>query len=107
LLEVFFYEFPHILQEWRKRLKDNPPTNRIRQLEWNPKEIAQLQRVDKKFTCEVDFWLESIVAGFITEFAVDTAKSYNATEQEFLLSLEEGILDRCILLLRYFSITKV
>jgi hypothetical protein len=32
----------------------------------------------------VDFWLDSIVAGFITEFVVDTMKSYNAVEQEFL-----------------------
>jgi hypothetical protein len=32
----------------------------------------------------VDFWLDNIVAGFITKFVVDTAKSYNATEQEFL-----------------------
>jgi hypothetical protein len=32
----------------------------------------------------VDFWLDSIVAGFITEFAVDTKKSYNVAEKEFL-----------------------
>jgi hypothetical protein len=32
----------------------------------------------------VDFWLDNIVAGFITEFAVDTAQYYNAVEKEFL-----------------------
>ena len=37
-----------------------------------------------KFTRIVDFWLDSIVVGFIIEFAVDTVKSYNAAEQEFL-----------------------
>jgi hypothetical protein len=84
LHEVFFCDFPHVLQEWILRLKDNHPTNRIRQLEWNSVEIAQLQQVDNKFTRAVDFWLDNIVAGFITEFAVDTAKSYNATEKEFL-----------------------
>jgi hypothetical protein len=52
LHEVFFCDFPHILQEWIKILKDNHPTNRIRQLEWNPEEIVQLQRVDNKFTCK-------------------------------------------------------
>jgi hypothetical protein len=36
LHEVFFCDFPHILQEWIKILKDNHPTNQIRQLEWNP-----------------------------------------------------------------------
>jgi hypothetical protein len=40
--------------------------------------------VNNKFTRAIDFWLESIVAGFITKFAVDTMKSYNATEKEFL-----------------------
>jgi hypothetical protein len=34
--------------------------------------------------CAVDFWLDSVVAGFITEFAVDIAKSYNTAEKEFL-----------------------
>jgi hypothetical protein len=39
LHEVFFCDFPHVLQEWILRLKDNHPTNRIIQLEWNPIEI--------------------------------------------------------------------
>jgi hypothetical protein len=47
-------------------------------------EIMQLQQVNNKFTRTVDFWLDSIVAGFITEFAIDTAKSYNATDHDFL-----------------------
>jgi hypothetical protein len=47
-------------------------------------EIVQLQQVNNKFMCAVDFWLDNIVAGFITEFAVDTVKSYSATEKEFL-----------------------
>jgi hypothetical protein len=33
LHEVFFCDFLHVLQEWILRLKDNHPTNRIRQLE--------------------------------------------------------------------------
>jgi hypothetical protein len=84
LHEVFFCDFPHVLQEWLLRLKDNHPMNRIRQIEWNPVEIVQLQQVDNKFTRAVDFWLDSIVTGFITKFAVDTVKSYNAAEKEFL-----------------------
>jgi hypothetical protein len=41
----------------------------------------QLQQLNKKFTSTVDFWLDSIVAGFITIFAVDTTKSHNTVEQ--------------------------
>jgi hypothetical protein len=37
-----------------------------------------------KFTRVVYLWLDNIVAGFITKFAVDTAKYYNAAEKEFL-----------------------
>jgi hypothetical protein len=58
--------------------------NHIRQLEWTPVHIEKLQQVNNKFTCTIDFWLDSIVAGFITEFAVDTMNSYNTVEQEFL-----------------------
>jgi hypothetical protein len=34
--------------------------------------------------CSIEFWLDSVIAGFITEFVVDTAKSYIAVEQDFL-----------------------
>jgi hypothetical protein len=44
----------------------------------------QLQQVDNTFTHAVDFWLDDIVAGFITEFVADTKKSYNTAEQDFL-----------------------
>ena len=47
-------------------------------------EIAQLQQVDNKFMCVVDFRVDNIVAEFITEFVVDTAKYHSEVEQEFL-----------------------
>jgi hypothetical protein len=40
LHEVFFCDFPHVLQEWILRLKDNHVINQIKQLEWNLVEIA-------------------------------------------------------------------
>ena len=73
-----------MLQEWILSLKENHPTNRIRQLEWNSMEIAQLQQVDNKFTHVVDLCLDNIVVGFIIEFAVDTTKYYSVEEKEFL-----------------------
>jgi hypothetical protein len=39
LHEVFFCDFPHLLQEWILRLKDKHATNRIRQLDWTPVQI--------------------------------------------------------------------
>jgi hypothetical protein len=32
----------------------------------------------------VNFWLDSITGGFITEFAVDTVNSYTTVEEDFL-----------------------
>jgi hypothetical protein len=84
LPKVFFFDFPHLLQEWILRLKDNHVKNRIRQLDWNPIKIQQLQQVNNKFTRTIDFFLDSIVAGFIVEFLVDTTKSYSTAEKEFL-----------------------
>jgi hypothetical protein len=40
--------------------------------------------VNNKFTHAVDFWLDNIVVGYITEFAVDTSKSYSVEENDFL-----------------------
>jgi hypothetical protein len=34
--------------------------------------------------CVVDLWIDNIVAGFITEFVVDTVNSYTAVEKDFL-----------------------
>jgi hypothetical protein len=80
LHEVFFYDFLHLLEEWLLSLKENYPMNRIKQLEWHLVDITQLQQVNNKFTHAIDFWLDSIIARFITKFAVDTMKSYTAAE---------------------------
>ena len=58
--------------------------DQIRQLYWTSIQLENLQQVNNKFTRPVDFWLDNIVAGFITKFAVETTKSYNAAEREFL-----------------------
>jgi hypothetical protein len=82
--EAFFCEFPHLLQEWILRLKENHLTNRIRPVEWITENIAQLKKVNNKFTHAVDFWLDNIIVEFITEFAVDIEKSYTTVEHRFL-----------------------
>jgi hypothetical protein len=42
---------------------------------------VQLERDNNKFMHTVDFWLDNIIAGFITEFAVDTTNSYTVAEK--------------------------
>ena len=84
LHEAYFYYFLDFLQELLLRLKDTHPTNRISLVEWTTENIAWLERVNKKFTHAVDFWLDSITAGFITEFSVNTMKSYTTVKYDFL-----------------------
>jgi hypothetical protein len=66
-MKYLFFEFLHLLQEWLLRLKENHPTNWIRQLEWHLLEIVNLKQVNNKFMCAIDFLLDSIIVGFINE----------------------------------------
>jgi hypothetical protein len=66
------------------RLEENHPMNQFRQPKWNLMEIIQLQHVNNKFTCAVYFWLDNIFVGSITNFVVDTVKSYTAKKKYFL-----------------------
>jgi hypothetical protein len=57
-------------------LKDTHTKNRVISVEWTEENIVRLKRVNNKFTHAVDFCLDNIVVGYITEFAIDTSKSY-------------------------------
>jgi len=65
-------------------LNYNHPNNQIIPVEWTAKNITCQERVNNKFMLVVDFWLDSIIAGFIIEIAVDTAKSYTIAKKDFL-----------------------
>jgi hypothetical protein len=93
LHKVFFCDFPQLLHEWILRLMDNHAMNWIRQLEWTPVQIEQLQQVNNKFTRVVEFWLDNIVVGFIIELEVDTMKLYSVAENFFYEDLKEGTID--------------
>jgi hypothetical protein len=81
--ESFFSEFPMLLGQWITWLKYTHPKNRFRSMEWTKNIIKQLKRVNKKFTRSIDFWLDIIVVGYITEFAIDTLNYYSVEEEYF------------------------
>ena len=58
--------------------------------------IQELQENDNKASQAVEVWLDNILEGYITEFAVDTTKSYNEAEREFF----NGPRDRFLLSLQ-------
>ena len=52
-------------------------------MEWTPKEIHRLERTDNAISHIVDYWMNSLLEGVVTEFAVNTLKAYNEVERYF------------------------
>lgn len=82
--EIFYASFPSELYEWISRLverkncfKGDEPTV------WTPELIQQLKNTTNRISRVVDFWIDSILGGFITEFTVESIVSYNKAKQIF------------------------
>ena len=45
--------------------------------------IERMKRVNNPILRVVDFWVDSILEGYITDFDVDTITSYSEVEQKF------------------------
>jgi hypothetical protein len=88
LHEIFFSEFPIILSKWVERLVENTVRYRTTtSRNWNPELVRQLNSISNTITYVVDFWLDSILGGYIREFAVDCTQSYNVAERDFFKGL--------------------
>ena len=98
--EWFFCEFHVLLQEWLANFT-NKKTNFQggQSTSWTLELIQELQETNNKASRAIEVWLDSILEGYITEFAVDTNKSFSEAESEFfseprgrfLLSLQLSI----------------
>ena len=51
--------------------------------EWTPSLIEWMKRVNNPISRVVEFWVDSIIEGYITELTVDTITSYPKAEQFF------------------------
>ena len=51
---------------------------------WTPELVRRLEASEHNIAHAVDHWLDQIIGGFITEFAVDTSVSYSEAERRFL-----------------------
>ena len=89
--EWFFCEFPVLLQEWLTKFAKRKTNFQGGELtSWTLELIQALQETSNKASREVEVWLDSILEGYITEFAVDTTKSFNEVEREFFSGPREG-----------------
>ena len=82
--EVFFATFPSELHSWLARLADcNGHVQSDKPVEWNQEVVQRLKNTNNVVSRAVDFWLTSLLLGFITEFVVDTVKAYSEAERQF------------------------
>jgi hypothetical protein len=68
--EIFFGEFPIILTEWLERLVEKMRRfNTAMPRNWTPKLVRQMNCVSNPTAQAIDFWLDSVLGGYFTEFA--------------------------------------
>ena len=51
---------------------------------WTPELVHRLEASGDKIARAIDHWLDRIIGGFITEFAVDMIVNYSQAERRFL-----------------------
>ena len=54
-----------------------------RNIVWMLELVQAVQNLNNPITRVVDFWLASVLGGFVTEFVVDQRKSFSEAEQYF------------------------
>jgi len=78
--EIFCVDFPIILVEWLLKLcEKNECFKDVEPKFWTP-ELVQYKYVSNKVSDTIDFWLDSVLSGYVTEFVVDYENSYSVEE---------------------------
>ena len=84
LHEVFFATFLVELHVWLSRLMENKTSSHSdKPMEWTLEVIQRLKKTYSSILRAADFWLNSLLEGFLTKFAVDTLKAYSEAERLF------------------------
>ena len=83
LREFLFFEFPIVLYEWLSKLATQQNNFQGGEpKEWTPFLIERLKRINNPISRVVDFWVDIIIEGYITDFVVDTIMSYSDAERK-------------------------
>ena len=80
---IFFATYGNDLYDWLSKLTDKNIFKKKRNIVWTLELIHTVRSIDNPFTRAVDFWLASLLEGFVTEFAVDHCKSFSEAERYF------------------------
>ena len=83
--EIFLAEFPIVLHEWLSRLARRPTNfHRREAFEWSDRLVRKVTSVSNTISRAIDFWVDSILQGYITDFAVEAITSYSEDERIFI-----------------------
>ena len=80
---IFFTTFGNELYDWLSKLTDTSIFKNKRDIVWTPELIQTVKNLNNPIMRAVDFWLASVLEGFVTEFAVDQTKSFSKDERYF------------------------
>ena len=82
--EIFFVEFPILLHEWLVGLVSKQTNFQRQEIDaWSDQLVQEVTGVSNVVSKAVDFWVDSILQGYIVEFIVDTITSYSEVERDF------------------------
>ena len=82
--EIFFIEFPIILQEWLLELVTRHTNFQRRGVaEWTDQLAQEVAQVSNLISRAVDFWIDNILEGYVTEFVIEAITSYREVERHF------------------------
>ena len=51
--------------------------------QWIPKLVQQLEKTNNMITHTIDHWIDCVMGGFVTKFAIDHFVSYSEAEKIF------------------------
>jgi len=82
--EIFFFSFIVELYEWIEKLADSQGRWKLDgPTVWTPELVQKMEASEDKITYAIDHWLDHIIGGFVTKFAVGTSLNYNKAEKHF------------------------
>ena len=68
---IFFVTYGNKIYDWLSKLTDKNIFKKKRNIVWTPELIQTMKNLDNPITRTVDFWLASVLEGFVTDFAVE------------------------------------
>ena len=71
------------LYDWLSKLTNQSIFKKKRNIVWTLELIQTVKNLDNPIARTVDFWLASVLKGFITEFAVEQRKIFSEAKRYF------------------------